>query len=70
MTTDQWKIEVTVNPPKVNPVQREYLVACELANAGIPINVFDWRLSHGALMIEMLPDNKRLYTWIGEDRRQ
>ena len=68
--TAQWQIDLTLDPPKIRPQQREYLVACELANAGIPINVFNWRLSHGALTVEMLKDGTRHYTWVGEDRRQ
>lgn len=65
-----WRIDLTLDPPKIRPQQREYLIACELANAGVPINVFNWQLSHGKLTVMEERDGTRLYTWIGEDWRQ
>ena len=66
------QIDVTLTPlVGIDPVQREYFVACALADNGVPINPLTHDLTHGALMVEMdFQTGQRHYTWIGEDRRQ
>ncbi len=57
--------------PHVALDQVEYLIACRLADVGVPIEPLTQTLRYGNL--EMTEDiehpMRRHYTWTGEDRR-
>lgn len=68
---NQWRIDIDLQPLAIDPVQREFFIVCQLANAGVPINPLTHDLTHGELTFSVdMASGNRHYTWIGEDRRQ
>lgn len=57
--------------PNMEPDQTEYLIYCQLAELGIPVDPIGLNLRHGSL--HCVPDLKnplkRSYFWDGEDLR-
>lgn len=62
---------VRLEPPPPPEDQLEYLIACKLIDAGIPIDLFTRKVRHGCLSYVMNEHDPytRYYHWHGEDWR-